>query len=193
MPGRTLPASRFVGRPSILVDHREVGLGPIKGMQFSWRQPHEGRVFMERDITSKDPAPERVQGDCENPIVMGRRFKRRSHGNFYPQLFAQFPFETFRSALPILDLAAGEFPFERQAHGLAPLGSEYLSILFDDGAGDVVVVHGRIREQKIDGTTERGIGKATSWEHSSEPPGGLSSSSPALNGTGNSLPTGTRR
>jgi hypothetical protein len=158
MPGRTLPASRCASRSSILVDHREVGLGPIKGMQFSQRQPHKGRVFVERDITGNDPASEGVQGDRERSIAMGRRCKRRSHAYLDPQFFAQFPLETCRSALPVLDLTAGEFPFERQAHGLAPLGGEHLFSLFDDCAGDMVVVHGRIRGQKTDGMTERGIG-----------------------------------
>ena len=72
---------------------------------------------------------------------MGCCRERLSDGNFDAELFMKFTFETFFGAFSVFDLAAREFPLKRQAHGFTPLGTEDLSIEFDDSACDVFMGH----------------------------------------------------
>jgi hypothetical protein len=64
------------------------------------------------------------------------------HSDLNAQLFNQFTPQAFLQRLSLIDLATGEFPLERQAHGSASLGGKNKAVFLDNGAGDLDMLQG---------------------------------------------------
>jgi hypothetical protein len=87
-------------------------------------------------------ANERVQGYRKIIVVPCDRLKPVFHGYRYIQLFEQLADKAGFRGLAFMYLPAGEFPFKRHVHGLAPLGCQDKTVSFDDGARDADVIAG---------------------------------------------------
>jgi len=129
----------------VFVDNRQIGVGPIQLPHPLRHYPFQIAMFMHSEGASRHPAGEWVQGDGAVGVAMGCRRECRAdpdaNAKFLPEFTAQALFGRFAG----FDLSPGEFPFEGQRHGRAPLGRQHGSFLFDDGTGHVeMALHGAV-------------------------------------------------
>lgn len=98
-------------------------------------------MFVKDYCAALDSADKRVQGNSESRVAVGRG--RKSIPDFYlnAKFFNNLTAQAVLQGFAGIDLAAGELPLERQAHGCAPLGNKNKAVTFNESTGYMDMFH----------------------------------------------------
>ncbi len=125
---------RGVGR-----DDRPIGLGEVEGGKLGGQDPTEGAVFVGvgSGAGGREPADKGKQFDVHVAVVVDEAREGANDEGVAAEFLAEFAEQSGFRRLAGLELAAGEFPFEREVFVRGALGDENATCgVFDDGTGD---------------------------------------------------------
>ena len=130
---------RIVKRP-VFLDHRKVRSGPVQVPQSVRVKPRDGRMFMQGNGPLTDGTYEGIERYGEGWINVRRRRERPVDVDGDTEFLEHLAPETCLRVFALLDLPAGEFPLQREAHYGASLRRKDLSVVLDDRAGHMHVL-----------------------------------------------------